>query len=162
MSRQRQTLVGVSSLALLALAFAPQTASAADPGLITKLSNHTAKETAERFGDAVKAKGWLVFTNIDHADAAKQVGLEMKPRIVVLFGNPKLGTAPMQKNATLAIDNPPKALVWEDDTGKVWLTYNSGEYIRDQVYPRHGLTMPPEAAKNLEQLFTDVSDLAVK
>jgi DNA end-binding protein Ku len=58
--------------------------------------------------------------------------------------------------------NPPKALVWEDDTGKVWLTYNSGEYVRGQIYPRHGLTMPPEAAKNLDQLFTDVSDLAVK
>jgi uncharacterized protein (DUF302 family) len=48
----------------------------------------------------------------------------MKPRTVVLFGNPKLGTAPMQKSGTLAIDNPPKALVWEDDNGKVWLTYN--------------------------------------
>ncbi len=86
----------------------------------------------------------------------------MKPRTVILFGTPKIGTAPMQKAATLAIDNPPKALVWEDDNGKVWLSYNSGEYLKAQVYTRHGLTMPPEAVRAIEQLLTDVSDQATK
>ena len=136
--------------------------AAADAGLITKASNHSVKETIELFEKAVKAKGWIIFTEIDHAQAAKQVGLDMKPRTVILFGNPKAGTAPMQKSASLAIDNPPKALVWEDDNGKVWLSYNSGEYIASYIYPRHGLVMPPEAAKNLEQLLAEASDQAVK
>jgi hypothetical protein len=59
----------------------------------------------------------------------------MKPSTVILFGTPKIGTAPMQKAATLAIDNPPKALVWEDDNGKVWLSYNSGEYLESTGLP---------------------------
>src|SRR5918911_955840 len=137
-----------------------QAPRAADAGLVIVASNHSAKETIERFENAVRSKGWIVFTEIDHAAAAKQVGLDMKPRTVILFGNPKIGTAPMQKAATLAIDNPPKALVWEDDNGKVWLTYNSGDYIGTQVYPRHGLSMPPEVVKNIEQLLGDLSDQA--
>ena len=47
----------------------------------------------------------------------------------------------------LAIDVPPKALVWEDDQGKVWLSYNSAEYLYKTIYSRHGLpsTGPIEA-----------------
>lgn len=148
-----------------ALVCAPLLSSASlagDAGLITKPSSHGVKETVDRFENAVKSRGWIVFSEVDHAGAAKQVGIEMRPRTVILFGNPKIGTAPMQKAATLAIDNPPKALVWEDDGGKVWLTYNSAEYIGQGIYPRHGLSMPPEAIKNIEQLLTDVSDAATK
>lgn len=148
-----------------AFIFSPLLSSAslaADAGLITRASSHGARETVDRFENAVKSKGWIVFSEIDHAGAAKQVGIDMKPRTVILFGNPKIGTAPMQKAATLAIDNPPKALVWEDEGGKVWLTYNSAEYIGQGIYPRHGVSMPPEAIKDIEQLLTDVSDAATK
>ena len=135
---------------------------AAESGLITKASHHGAKETIDRFEEAVRSKGWIVFSEIDHAGAAKQVGIDMKARTVILFGNPRIGTAPMQKAGTLAIDNPPKALVWEDANGKVWLTYNSAEFIGEQVYPRHGLSMPPQAIKSIEQLLTEVSEQATK
>lgn len=148
--------------AALALTISPQRAEAADPGLVTKPSSHPVQETIARFQDAVKAKGWIVFTAIDHAAAARQAGLELKPRTVILFGNPKAGTAPMQKAATLAIDNPPKALVWEDADGKVWLTYNSAAYIASQLFPRHGLAMPAEGVANLEKLLAEVSDQATR
>jgi uncharacterized protein (DUF302 family) len=134
----------------------------AETGLITKPSNHSVQETAERFENAVRSSGWVVFTEIDHAAAAKQVGLELKPRTVIIFGNPKLGTGPMQKAATLAIDNPPKALVWQDDHDKVWLTYNSAEYLGLYIYPRHGLSLPPEATRNFEQFLTAVSNQATE
>ena len=156
-------LCGLSAaLLVIPLVIPSPSARAAEAGLVTKPSNHSVRETTERFENAVRSKGWVVFTEIDHAAAAKQVGLDMKPRTVILFGNPKIGTAPMQKAATLAIDNPPKALVWEDDDGKVWLTYNSGDYIGTQVYPRHGLSMPPEVVRNIEQLLTDLSDQATR
>jgi uncharacterized protein (DUF302 family) len=151
-----------ASAVLAMLSIGVTSAPAADAGLITKASEHSVRETIERFESAVKSKGWIVFTEIDHAAAAKQAGLDLKARTVVLFGNPKIGTAPMQKNATLAIDNPPRALVWEDDSGKVWLTYNSGEYIATQTYPRHGLSMSAEGVKNIEQFLADVSDQATR
>jgi uncharacterized protein (DUF302 family) len=133
----------------------------ADGGLVTKPSKYTVQDTIEKFETAIKSKtpaGWVIFSRIDHAAAAKQAGLEMRPRTVIIFGNPKAGTPPMTKSATLAIDLPMKALVWQDDQDKVWLTYNSSEYGAKQIYPRHGLTVPDEAAKMLEKFLAEASD----
>jgi uncharacterized protein (DUF302 family) len=150
-----------SALVLMPLLLASP-AMSAESGLITKASHHGAKETINRFEEAVRSKGWIVFSEIDHAEAAKQAGIDMKARTVILFGNPRIGTAPMQKVGTLAIDNPPKALVWEDADEKVWLTYNSAKFIGEQIYPRHGLSMPSQAIKSVEQLLTEVSEQATK
>jgi uncharacterized protein (DUF302 family) len=150
-----------SALVLMPLLLASP-AEAADSGLITKASLHGARQTIDRFEQAVRSKGWMVFAEVDHAAAAKEVGLDMKAGTVILFGNPRIGTAPMQRAPTLAIDNPPKALVWEDSDGKVWLTYNSAEYIGERIYPRHGLSMPPQAITSIEQLLMEVSDQATK
>lgn len=118
----------------------------ADSGLVTKPSKYTVHETIDRFEAVIKSKaagGWVIFTRIDHAAAAKAAGLEMRPRTMIIFGNPKAGTPPMTKNATLAIDLPMKALVWQDDQDKVWLTYNSSR-IRDQSL------MPPAVLSSEE------------
>lgn len=138
---------------------------AADSGLISKPSNHSAQETVERFKRAVTAKGangWMVFTEIDHAAAASKNGLTLKPRTVIVFGNPKLGTKPMEGAPTLAIDVPLKALVWQDDQDKVWVTYNSGDYLMSYVYPRHGLAMPPENAKAIDQVLASFAEEAAR
>lgn len=133
----------------------------ADSGLITKSSKYTVQETVDRFEAAIKSKaagGWVIFSRIDHAAAARDAGLEMRPRTVIIFGNPKAGTPPMTRSATLAIDLPMKALVWQDDEAKVWLTYNSSAYGATQIFPRHGLTVPEDAAKMLEKFLADASD----
>jgi uncharacterized protein (DUF302 family) len=141
------------------------TSRAAESGLISKPSNHSVEETVERFERAVKAKeanGWMVFTEIDHAAAASKNGLTLKPRLVVVFGNPKLGTKPMEGAPTLAIDVPLKALVWQDDSNKVWLAYNSGDYLMNYVYPRHGLAMPAENAKAIDQVLASFAEEATR
>jgi uncharacterized protein (DUF302 family) len=135
--------------------------ASADGGLITKPSKYTVQQTIEKFEAAVKAKaagGWVIFSRIDHAAAAKDAGLNMRPRTVIVFGNPKAGTPAMTKSATLAIDLPMKALVWQDDADKVWLTYNASEYSAKEIYPRHGLAVPEEAAQALTRFLADVSD----
>jgi uncharacterized protein (DUF302 family) len=153
------------TITIVTFCFAPHVGLAADAGLITKQSNHSVADTIQRFEAAVNANaanGWMVFTEIDHAAAAQKVGLQMRPRTVIVFGNPKLGTPNMQKAATLAIDVPPKALVWEDDQGKVWLTYNSAEYLQNVIYPRHGLPSNPEAAKNAAVGLAKFADSATQ
>ena len=147
---------------VIALLLVLQAASGGDTGLITKPSKHSVPDTIERFEAAVKARGWVVFTELDHAAAAAKVGLALRPRTVVVFGNPKLGTGLMQKAPTLAIDNPLKALVWQDDQGRVWLTYNSAEYQVSYIYPRHGLTGNTEMRENLGQFLDGVSEEATR
>jgi uncharacterized protein (DUF302 family) len=144
----------VLSLALMLCGLASP-AGAADNGLVTVQSRYSVKETIARFEEAVRAKeslGFTVFTELDHAAAAAKFGLTMRPRTVIVFGNPKFGTPVMVGTPMLAIDVPPKALVWEDDAGKVWLTYNSAEYLGQVIYARHGLADPPSTPKLAEAL----------
>ncbi|RTM15310.1 MAG: DUF302 domain-containing protein [Bradyrhizobiaceae bacterium] len=133
----------------------------ADEGLITKPSKYSVRETIDNFEAAINAQaaqGWVVFDRIDHAAAAKNAGLEMRPRTVIIFGNPKAGTLAMTKSSTLAIDLPMKALVWQDDLDRVWLTYNTSEYNAKYVLPRHGLAASDNASKDLETFLTKVTD----
>jgi uncharacterized protein (DUF302 family) len=147
------------------LCLVPQLSFSADSGLITKESKHSVSETVQRFESAVNDKstnGWMVFTEIDHAAAAEKSGLKLRPRTVIVYGNPKLGTPGLQKAPTVAIDVPLKALVWEDDQGKVLLTYNSAEYLQNYVYPRHGLPSNPEAAKAIGSVLADFAQEATE
>jgi uncharacterized protein (DUF302 family) len=85
---------------------------AADDGLITKPSRYSVNDTIARFEAAVRQRetdGFMLFTEMDHAAAAKKFGLEMRPRTVIVFGVPKRGTPVMVKTPLLAIDLPPKA-----------------------------------------------------
>lgn len=113
-------------LTVLALSLPAQ---AADE-LIVKASKYSVKETVDRLTAALKDKGITPVARVDHAAAAKDVGLELKPTEVLLFGNPKLGTPLMQANRHVAIDLPMKVLVWEDDGGKVWIGYTPSETLK--------------------------------
>lgn len=122
-------------------------------GLVTRPSAHSVRVTLDRFAAAVRAAGWVVFTEIDHAAAARAADLPLRPRTVLIFGNPRAGTPAMQANPTLALDLPMRVLVWEDDSGRVFLTRSSGEDIAERVFARHGITVPPEGRAGTEGLF---------
>jgi uncharacterized protein (DUF302 family) len=119
------------------LTFASVSAVSAEAGgnVVTKPSHYSVPETIDRIEKAVTAKGMKIFARIDHAGEAKKVGLDMRPTQLLIFGNPKGGTALMVARPTAAIDLPMKALAWTDKDGKVWLTYNSPELLQE----RHGV-----------------------
>jgi uncharacterized protein (DUF302 family) len=116
-------------------------ASDLSSGLATLRSAHGAEETARRLEAALTAKGIHVFARIDHAAGAREAGLSLRPTVVLLFGNPRAGTPLMQSNQTVGIDLPLKALVWEDEAGRCWLTYNRPDYLA----ARHGIADRAEA-----------------
>ena len=92
------------------------------PGLTTIKSSYPPEATMSRLEAAVKAKGLEVFARIDHAAAARTVGMQMPPTLVVLFGNPRAGTPLMLEAPDLAIDLPLRLLVREVD-GRVELVF---------------------------------------
>jgi uncharacterized protein (DUF302 family) len=101
----------------------------ADADLVTLPSAHGASETVERLKALLSQKGIQVFAHIDHAAEAEMVGLSLRPTQVVLFGNPRAGTPLMQSRQTIGLDLPLRALVWQDEAGKVWLTYRRVEVL---------------------------------
>ena len=120
----------------------------ADDTLVTKQSHYTVAETIDRIARAVTDKGMFLFARINHADEARKVGLEMPPTELLLFGNPRGGTALMLAAPTVAIDLPMKALAWQDQVGRVWLTYNAPALLP----VRHGLAA--ELAARLDPVGT--------
>ena len=106
-------------------------------GLVRIASPRSVPETIQRLEEVLRAKGMTIFARIDHSGEAAKVGLEMHPTQVLLFGSPKGGTPVMVAAPSVAIDLPLKALVAEDDQGKVWVSYNSPDYLKE----RHGLPL---------------------
>jgi uncharacterized protein (DUF302 family) len=104
-------------------------------GLITVRSQQGPDETMNRLGAAVRAKGLTVFAQIDHAAGAEAVGLPLRPTEVLVFGNARSGTPLMQSSQTMGIDLPLKVLVWQDEGGITWLSYNDPDWLAR----RHGL-----------------------
>jgi len=80
----------------------------------------------------VKAKALLVFAKIDFSGDAQRAGLTMPPTQMLIFGNPKSGTPVMLAAPSSAMDLPLKVLVSQDEAGKVWLSYNTPEYLGER------------------------------
>ncbi len=114
------------SLSLVVLFCSPVIAH---EGLVSVKSVHTVSVTADRLENVLKNKGMTVFTRINHAAGAENVGKTLRPTELVIFGNPKVGTPLMQCSQSIAIDLPQKALIWKDEKGQVWLSYNDPKYL---------------------------------
>lgn len=124
-------------VALAALALMLSTGClAADAGIVSKQSRYSVPETIDRLEGVLKSKGVKIFARIDHAAEAERAGLRMKPTQLLMFGNPKAGTPVMIAAPSAAIDLPLKALAWEDEGGKVWLSYNDPAFLAR----RHGVS----------------------
>ncbi len=118
----------------------------ADTGFVNVKSNHNVKETADRLEKVLKQKGMTVFVRIDHAAGAKKVGKTLRPTELIIFGNPKVGAPLMQCSQTVGLDLPQKALIWEDEAGLVWFSYNAPAYLDK----RHGLAKCSQVLKKIE------------
>jgi len=145
-----------ASLVLLPVSSTRADNTAPDPGTIVQkgggivaiASNHSVDETVDRLKDILQSKQITLFALIDHSGEAAKVGLKMPPTKLLIFGNPKGGTPLMLAAPSTALDLPLKILVAEDAQGKVWLSYNSPEYLKE----RHGL--PSSLLENIAVIET--------
>jgi uncharacterized protein (DUF302 family) len=117
-------------------------------GLLHVASPHSVPETLNRLESVLQSHGLTVFARVNHSGEAQKVGLTMRPTQLLIFGSPKAGTPLMVARPSIAIDLPLKALAWEDADGKVWLSYNSPQYLKE----RHGL--PEDLWKNIAGIGT--------
>jgi uncharacterized protein (DUF302 family) len=119
-----------------------------EEGIVKIPSHHSVDETVEKLKTILKSKGVALFALVDHSGEAEKVGLKMPPTKLLIFGNPKGGTPLMLAAPSAAIDLPLKILVAEDAQGKVWISYNSAEYLKE----RHGL--PQDLLQNIAVVQT--------
>jgi uncharacterized protein (DUF302 family) len=114
-----------------------------DNGIVQVSSRHSVDETVQKLKDILQAKGVTLFALVDHSGEAAKAGMQMPNTKLLIFGSPKAGTPVMLAAPSIAIDLPLKILVAEGDAGKVWISYNSPQFLAE----RHGV--PAELMKNL-------------
>src|SRR5579864_3860398 len=123
-------------------------AVATSKGIVDVPTNQTVDQTVEKLKNILQSKGVTLFALVDHSGEAEKVGMKMPPTKLLIFGSPQAGTPLMLAAPSVAIDLPLKFLVWEDNAGKVRISYNSPEYLKE----RHNL--PPELLANIAVVET--------
>ena len=114
-----------------------------DRGIIDVPSPYSVPDTLARLESILKERGLTIFARVDHSGEAEKAGLKMRPTQLLIFGSPKAGTPLMVATPSVAIDLPLKALAWEDERGRVWLSIDAPEYLQQ----RHGF--PADLLKNI-------------
>ena len=123
-------------LMLLVLFVFPVSADvASDRGMVMKKSNHPVDVTLDRLESMVREKGFTVFARIDHAAGAAKTGQALRATEVLIFGNPKVGTALMTSRQSAGLDLPIRVAAWQDEDGQVWVAYNDPAWLAR----RHGI-----------------------
>lgn len=106
--------------------------------------------TADRLAEFLKAKGIEVVARIDHAAAARSKGLTLRPTVVLVFGNPAVGTHLMTSRPSVALDLPLRVVVWQEADGTVW----AGHHDVGDLAGHHGITDRSETIEAMKAGLT--------
>lgn len=115
----------------------------ANNGIISQPSPYSVTATIDRLEAILQAKGITIFARIDQRSEAEKVGLSLRPTQLLLFGNPEAGTPLMVAEPMIGLDLPLKVLAWEAADGKVWLSYNDSDYLKQRF------SLSDELVKNI-------------
>lgn len=77
---------------------------------------HDVACTVQRIAASLGRRKITVFATIDHAAGARAVGLDLVDEVVLVFGNPEVGTGLMQEDPQVGIELPLRLLVWAVNT----------------------------------------------
>ncbi|HET9514571.1 MAG TPA: DUF302 domain-containing protein [Gemmatimonadales bacterium] len=131
----------------------PGVVSAQQDGMVRVRSARAMDATVSALDSALAARKLTLFARVDHAANARGVGMELRPTVVFIFGNPMAGTRVMQCGQTAGLDLPLRLLVWKDDADAVWIGYEDPS----RLAARHGIGA---CAEPLERMRTGLAGLA--
>lgn len=99
--------------------------SQAEPANFIQISSpHSVSKTADKLVQVITKKGLALFARVNHAKGARNVGMDLAPSVMILFGNPKIGTPLMQSNPKIGLDLPLRVLIWQDGQGATQIGYH--------------------------------------
>lgn len=126
-----------------------------DPGLITVASEQSFEDTVASATMILESEGFGIPLVLDHQANAASVDMELLPTTLIVFGNPNVGTSLMQESRSMAIDLPQKFLIWEDEMGDIFITFNDPLHLAH----RHGITEQDEKLGNIANRLQSLADM---
>lgn len=127
-------------------------------GMVSVKSAFDVEVTRSNLIAALQAKGMTIFAHVEHSKSAEGVGVSLRPMELVVFGNPKVGSPLMACSQTVGIDLPQKALIYEDEKGVTWLSYNDPAYLVD----RHDISGCEGVVEKISQALSNFSKKATQ
>jgi len=154
----RAALAVIAALTLSACAHDTQDHAWPDGAgeLVVKTSPYSVDAPLDRLAAAAEARGAHVFARIDHAGGAENIGTQLAPTAVLIFGSPQLGTPLIQQQPTVAIDLPVRALAWRG-RATTYLAYTDPRALAR----RHGIDPEDAAITRLSGVLDALTDQAV-
>jgi len=126
---------------------------AGDDGIVTVKSAYPIGETVERLKQNIADKGIRFFNEIDQSKLAADAGIKLRPSVLLIFGNPPLGTQFITANANAGLDWPVRLLVYENEKGEVWTAYTDFYWIAR----RHGIGNRQDQFKMASSVVTSIT-----
>ena len=102
---------------------------AGNDGVVRVKSAYPIGETIERLKKDIADKGIKFFDEIDQSKLAADAGIKLQPSVLLIFGNPPLGTQFITANANAGLDWPVRLLVFENGKGEVWTAYPPQKHV---------------------------------
>jgi uncharacterized protein (DUF302 family) len=149
-------LIRLCSAALLVCALTaslPAPTLAANDGIVRVKSAYPMGETIARLKKDIADKGIKFFDEIDQSKLAADAGINLRPSVLLVFGNPPLGTQFITANANAGLDWPVRLLVFENDKGEVWTAYTDFDWIAR----RHGIKNRNDEFKMASSVITSIT-----
>ena len=143
-----------TALAIAVIIFS-STGYAAD--LIKKSSPHSVQNTMDKLEVAVKKAGANVAARVDHAAAAKKVGIDLSPNQVLIFGNPNIGSPIFVENPAAGLDLPIRVVVFEDSSGQTIVAYHNPVALAESF----DLTPEMKSFKKMSGALAKLTDAAI-
>ncbi len=129
-----------------------------DEGFIAVKTKASVNDAANSIVEALEGRGMTVFSKIDHAHGAREAGLELRPTMLIIFGNPKVGTGLMQCDQKMGIELPMKLLVWQDEGGET----NIGYYDPTAFADYYMLETCKEILRNMKKALANFAKAGVR
>jgi uncharacterized protein (DUF302 family) len=133
--------------------FSPVGALAGDDGVVRVKSAYPIAETVARLKKDIADKGIIFFNEIDQSKLAAAAGIRLQPSVLLMFGNPPLGTQFITANANAGLDWPVRLLVFENEKGEVWTAYTDFDWIAR----RHGIDNRTDQFKMASMVIASIT-----
>ncbi|MFL5096126.1 MAG: DUF302 domain-containing protein [Xanthobacteraceae bacterium] len=131
----------------------PAITLAGNDGVVRVKSAYPIGETVDRLKKDIIGKGIKFFDEIDQAKLATDSGIKLNPSVLLIFGNPPLGTQFITANANAGLDWPVRLLVFENDKGEVWTAYSDFDWIAR----RHGIKNRKDQFKMASSVIASIT-----
>ena len=106
-------------------------------GLVSIESTQSLEDTVQALQDAISVNpAARIPLVLDYGNSSKKRGFRSykdSSPVLIVFGNPNVGTLLMQADPRMGIDLPLKFLVWKDHQGRVMITYNNPHFLAGRI-----------------------------